>query len=291
MYLPHIEYLAPSTTDELVELLDLHREKARMLAGGTDLVINLAERSISADYLVYLGGIKNLDRIDTEQGRGTVIGALTTMEAIEGSSHIRKNYYALHQAAAEVGGPQIRSMATIGGNLCNASPAADTPPALAALGAKVALVGKGGRREMPVEAFIQGNRKIALEPGEFLESVLLPEPVPHSASRFDLITLRKTLEIDAACLSVLLVLDPTSGAVTDVRIAMGAVAPVPLRARKAEQLLTGQTLDDVRIDKAAAACAAEATPIDDIRGSADYRREVIRVMASRTLKQTAAELK
>ena len=290
MLSPKLNYFSPKSTDELAGILADHRGNARILAGGTDIIPNMLSKLYKVDYLVDIGGIKALQGISYKAGKGLVIGAAAKMKAIERSSIIRERFTALHRAASEVGSPQVRAMATIGGNSCNASPAADTPPALTALGASVTLAGKAGKRELPIEAFILGNRLTDLKPGEFLESFFLPDPPRRSASRFGLITLRQAVEIDVASLAVFLALDG-SGKVTGCRIAMGSVAPVPLRAKEAESILVGQSLDDKRIEAAATICAEESKPIDDIRASAAYRRRLIKVLAYRTVTETLAAIR
>ncbi len=286
MHLPQFKYLNPSNTDELVDFLADHKAKARILAGGTDIILNMLERLITTEYLIDVGGIKSLKSITYTKGKELRIGAGATMQEIAGSPIVKERFHALYQAAQEVGSPQIRAMATIGGNACNASPAADTPPALVALCASVVLVSKQGKREMPLEDFIQGNRKTDLKPDEFLECFVLPDIAQNSASRFGLISPRAAVEIDTANLALSLTIDPKSKKVKDVRIAMGSVAPVPLRATNAEKLLDGQKLGDDIIDKAAKACSADSKPISDIRASDAYRRHVIAVLASQLIKET-----
>jgi len=181
-------------------------------------------------------------------------------------------------------------MATIGGNSCNASPAADTPPALVALGARVCLASQQGIRERPLEEFITGNRSTDLQSHEYLEKFIIPDVPPDSASCFDLITLRAAVEIDVASLAIHLTMD-NERKVGDIRMAMGAVAPVPLRAIETEKMLIGHPLSDGLIEKAAEKCADEAKPIGDIRASAVYRRHLVKVLAGRTIKKTLAAIR
>lgn len=285
MSLPPFQYLAPASTDELAAMLAEHGEGAKILAGGTDLINMMAEKVILPNYLIDINGLKELSEIAYEPGKGLTIGAAVKIEQIEKSDLIREKFFALYQAAREIGSPQVRAMGTVGGNCCNASPCADTPPPMVTFGATVALVGPKGRREMPLEDFIQGNRQTALAADEFMECIFLPEPWIGSSSRFLAIGLRKAQEIDIASAAVNLALDPKDGTVKHLRIALGSVAPIPLRARKAEQILIGSKPTDDLIDKAAASCSQECNPIDDLRASAAYRRHVTGVAVARCLRE------
>lgn len=290
MGLPPFEYLSPGSGGELVALLAAHGARAKLLAGGTDLINWMAQRVYVPDYVIDLRRVPGLEGITYEPGRGLTIGAMTTIEAIERSPVIAERYPALRQAAAQIGSPQIRAMATVGGNACNASPCADMPPPLVTLGATVILVSARGRRELPLEAFVLGNRQTAIAPDEYLESFRVPEPWPHSACRFAAFGLRNAQEIDIASVAVTLAVDPASGTITDARIAMGAVAPVPMRAREAEALLVGAPATDETFDRAAASCRAECRPIDDLRASAAYRRHIVELLARRVLREARAAI-
>jgi aerobic carbon-monoxide dehydrogenase medium subunit len=289
MLLPKLEYLAPKNADELSGFLADHQGKARILAGGTDIIPNMLNKLYKVDYLVDVSAVTEMQGIVVQPGQGVTIGAATKLREIAKSTVVAEKYPALQKAASEVGSPAIRAMATIGGNSCNASPAADTPPALVALAATVCIAGKQGRREMLLEDFILGNRIIDLNPGEYLEKFVLPEPAPRSSSRFGLVTLRAAVEIDIASLAVNLTLDE-GGVVIAAKIAMGSVAPVPLRALQTEKILIGQKIDDRLIERAADKCAGEAKPIDDIRASATYRRHLIKVLTKRTIQETIAAI-
>jgi len=290
MSLPPFQYLAPKTTDELAGMLAEHGKNASILAGGTDLINWVAEKLITPAYLIDLNGLDSLFGISYEEGNGLTIGAATKIEDIEKSEVIRKKYHSLYQAACQIGSPQVRAMASIGGNHCNASPCADTPPPLVTFGAKIRLVSRKGRREMLVEEFIKGNRQTALAADEFLESFMIPEPWANSASRFIQLGLRAVQEIDIASVAVNLALDPVDGTITDVRIAMGAVAPIPMRASEAETILKGKKPSDGVIDKAAESCGQECQPIDDLRAPAAYRRHVIKILAGKAIREIIAAI-
>jgi carbon-monoxide dehydrogenase medium subunit len=289
MSLPPFEYLVPTTTAELAGLLATHRERCRILAGGTDLVNWMAEKIYRPDYVVDLQKLP-LSAITYEKGRGLTIGAAATIESLERSPVIREFYYALVQAAGQIGSPQIRAMATIGGNCCNASPCADMPPPLITLEARVVLTSARGSREVSLEEFITGNRQTAIAPDEFLECVRVPDPWAHSACRYSPFGLRAAQEIDIASVAVNVALDPATGRVAKARIAMGAVAPFAMRAPQAEASLAGKAPSDEVIDQAALVCSRECRPIDDLRASASYRRHIVGVLARRMLRAAVAAI-
>jgi carbon-monoxide dehydrogenase medium subunit len=289
MSLPSFEYLAPTSTAELAGLLATHLEKCRILAGGTDLVNWMAEKIYRPDYVIDLQKLP-LAAITYEKDRGLTIGAAVTIEAIERSPVIREFYYALVQAAGQIGSPQIRAMATIGGNCCNASPCADMPPPLMTLDARVVLTSARGSREVSLEEFITGNRQTAIASDEFLECVRVPDPWPHSACRYSPFGLRAAQEIDIASVAVNVALDPATGHIARARIAMGAVAPFAMRATQTEAWLAGQVPSEEVVDQAALRCGRECRPIDDLRASASYRRHIVGVLARRTLRAAVAAI-
>lgn len=287
MSLPPFAYHAPTDSRALYALLAELGPRARILAGGTDLINWMAQGLVKPEAVIDVNALPELGGIAPQPDGGLSIGAAVRIEDLEKSALVRERYHALWQGAREIGSPQIRAMATIGGNCCNASPCADTPPPLVVLGARVVLAGPKGRREMLLEEFIRGNRLTAIAPDEVLERFLLPPPGERSASRFTAIGLRAAQEIDIASVAVNLALAPDGRRVAAVRIALGAVAPVPMRAPGAEALLVGAELTEERIAQAAASCAAECRPIDDLRASAEYRRYVVQTLAARTLKEAA----
>jgi carbon-monoxide dehydrogenase medium subunit len=291
MYLPQFEYHAPKSTEELSSLLFQYRGKARILCGGTDLIVAMKDKVAKPDCVIDIADLAALRGIRHQEGKGVIIGAATKLDEIERSTLIREKYYALYQGASVVGSPQVRAMGTIGGNSCTASPAADTPPPLIALGARVNLASRKGNRQMALEEFIRGNRETALGEDEFLESFVLEEPWPGSASRYLIMGLRGAMEIDMVNVAVNLALDPSSGKVKEARIVLGAVAPTPLRARQAESLLKGNLPEEGLLDRVSQTCAAESKPIDDFRATAAYRREVAKVLCKRALKEVLSAIR
>ena len=290
MQLPQFGYVAPRTTEELVGLLAEHRGKVRILAGGTDLLAAMKNRQERPEYLIDIVNLTDLSGITDHEDKGLVIGAATKFAELEHSPLIKDRYNALYNAIIVIGAVQVRSMGSIGGNICNASLAADTPPPLVAFGARVNLLSAQGPREMALEDFITGYRETALQEGEFLESIVLPLPPTNSSSAFTYMARREAMEIAIVIVAVNLALEADSGKVSRIDIVMGAVAPRPLRARRAEKLLMGQIPDDALLEKVAEAAAAETQAIDDFRASADYRREVTRVNVDRALRQSLATI-
>ncbi len=291
MYLNHFEYFAPKASGEAFELVKRLGGKAKILAGGTDLLNLMKDKLLKPEYLIDINNVGEFKGIFYEPGKGAVIGAATKISEIEHSEIIREKYFALHQAAGELGSVQVRNMATIGGNSCNASPAAETPTPLVALGAKVVVSSLSGDREMPLEEFILGNGETALAEGEILTKFLLPEPVPGSVSRYGYIGLRDAMEIDAVNLAVNLALAEDGRKIKDLKLVMGSVSPKPLVSREAPDILIGKEFSAELAEKASRAASGESKPISDIRASAEYRREIVAVLSRRLLQEAFSATK
>jgi len=274
-------YLEPTSVAETLGLLAAHGPAARLLAGGTDLMVLLRRHKIDPGVLIDLGRVPGLDRLTLESG-ALVIGARVCHRQIESSPLFAGALQALPEACATVGSVQIRNVATLAGNLCNASPAADTPPVLLSFGASVRLVGPQGVRALSLEEFFQGYRQTALQPGEILTEVSIPLPPPRTGSRFEKLGRRKAMEISIACVAATVTLAP-GGEVQGVRIGLGSVAPVSLRARRAEAVLQGQRPTPELLAAAGRAAAAECDPIDDLRATGEYRRMVVETLVARAL--------
>lgn len=282
------EYRAPRSLDEVVELLGARREQARVLAGGTDVYPRMEQGVMRPELLVDLKRVQGLASVAVDDGQGARIGALALMAELVDSRELRARYPALIEGARWVGSLQIRNRATLGGNLCNASPAADTAIPVLALGALLRTRGPRGERTIPVDSFFQGPGRAALEPDEVLTEVILPALPPRSGQAFERLT-RTAMDIAVVSCSAVVSLDPR-GRCLGARLALGAVAPVPLRATAAEQLLQGERLTPAAIRAAAAQARAEARPITDVRASAEYRREMVEVLARRVLQAAADQV-
>lgn len=269
-------YFAPKNLGEAMSLLQRYGAEARVLAGGTDLFLNLERKLFVPKFIVDLKKIEGLKRIDASVD-GLRIGALALMDEIACHPLIQDRWRILADAAAVVGSAQTRNRATLGGNLCNASPAADTATPLLALGARVRIVGGRGAREVLLEEFFIGPRKNCLEPDEILEELTVPLPPPNNGSSFQRRT-RTAMDIALVNCAVFLTLSGAGDSIDAVRIALGAVAPIPIRALDAEGILRGEEPTIGRIVEAASRAALSARPIDDVRSSGAYRRDMVRVL-------------
>lgn len=276
------EYLEPTSLQQALEWLNTHRGRARVLAGGTDLYLRLRKRVFLPDYIIDLKRVRGLDYIGSDGQRGLRIGPTALQADITDSPLVQKDFPALAEAAHWVGSVQTRNRATVVGNLCNASPAADTVPALLGYGARVKIASVQGERTVPLEEFFAGPGKTVLQDNELVAEVLVPAPQPRTGGAFFRRT-RTAMDIAVVCGAAVLSL--ADGACRDVRIALGAVAPTPIRAPRAERALQGQVLTERVIEEASRIASEEARPIDDVRSTEEYRREMVRVLTRRGLTQ------
>jgi carbon-monoxide dehydrogenase medium subunit len=281
------EYLEPLSVEEAVSFLGKYRGRAKVLAGGTDLVPSMKEKTIRPEYVINLGRITGLDNILFDGDGGIKIGALTTIRNIEQSPQLTSKCGILCQAARQMASTSIRNVATVGGNLCNCSPSSDMAPVLLALSAKVKVVGSAGERVLPLEQFLAGPGATALQPDEILTEIQIPSPSQERAGVYIKYSTRGGEDLALVSVAALITLSGTDGTCTDAILALGAVAPTTMRAHKAESLLKGKKIDQKLIEDAASVASGEAIPIDDIRGSAEYRRDMIKVFARDAIKQAA----
>ncbi len=282
--LPRFEYVQPRTIDEALSLLARHEGEARLLAGGTDLVPKMKRREITPPaYVIDLKGIPDLDYIDYDEEKGLSLGALTTIHAIETSPVIQDKCNILAQAASTMAAPQVRNRATLAGNICNAVPSADSVPPLLVLEAKLKVVSQKGERILPIKDFFTGPNETVLTGGEILAEILIP-PVP-SNSRGIYLKLSPKRSMDLATVGVAALVIRENRLCSDIRIALGAVAPTPIRAKKAEGILRGQRFSDELIERTAQTAAEESRPIDDHRASAEYRRSMVQTLVRRAITQ------
>lgn len=262
----------PDTLDELFRLQQQHPD-AHLMAGGTDLLVTLRHGPQDKRAIIGLERIDELRRIDELPDNGVSIGAAVTFSSIAASRLLKARYSLLTQAAATVGGPAIRTMASIGGNIVTASPAADSLPALYLLDAQLELCSATGRRTVAIDEFISGPRRTLLQPGEIISRIILPPAAAWNLQLFEKVGRRKSLAIAVASLATLLRLTD-DGTVTEARFAWGSVGPTVLRCAEAEQALIGKALSEDTLNTAALLVQQAARPIDDIRASAEYRRTV-----------------
>lgn len=280
--LPKFEHLDAKSVREACSLLSEYKNEARLIAGGTDLLVSMKKREKHPKYLINIKGISELNYIKYN-GEGLRIGALATIHDIESSPVIQEKFPVLASAAHQLGSPHIQNMGTIGGNLCNASPAADTAPALIGLGASVKITGLEGERTITLEEFFVGPGEAALQTGEMLTEIQVPNPPPNTRGAYLKLPARTVIDIAVVGVAVIVRLDSKN--IVDARIVLCAVAPTPIRARKAEELIRGKEIEDRLIAKASEVAAEEAKPISDIRGSDSYRKEMVKVLTTRAIKK------
>ncbi|HLT58297.1 MAG: xanthine dehydrogenase family protein subunit M [Limnochordales bacterium] len=283
-------YAAPRTVAEAVRLLADAQGAARPLAGGTDLIPQLQEGRRRADLVVDVKGIPEMNEIRWDPEAGLTIGAAVPCAQVARSPHVQRHYPALHTACTLIGSIMIQHRASLGGNLGNAAPSADGVPPLMVYGAEAVIAGPGGTRRVPVEAVPTGPGQTCLAPGELIIALHLPVPPPHTGSHYLRFTPRHEMDIAVAGVGAAVTVDPATGACTRVRLALGAVAPTPVRAPEAEEYLTGKPLTREHVEEAARRAVAAARPISDVRGSADYRRHLIAVLTRRALAACRAQL-
>ena len=254
-------------------------DKAKVLAGGSDLFISIKLHRIGPEYLIDITGITELNGI-TFNGKELRIGAATLLSEIADSQLIRDKYVTLFEAAAEMATTQVRNIATIGGNICNASPAADTAPPLIVLEAKAEITGQSGMRTILLEEVFTGPGQTVLKAGDILTAISIPAPVQYRGTSF--IKISRTAS-DLATLNAAVALKTDNGTCQEVKIALGAVAPTPIRAKKAEAILKKEGVNQDTIAKAARAVTEEISPITDVRATSDYRKEVAAVITKKAL--------
>ena len=289
MRLPKFEYLDPKTIEEACSLLSQHGDKARLIAGGTDLLIIMKHKEVTPEYLVGLKGIPNLDSIDAN-AEGVRIGALATLRSIGDSAVVRERFPFLADIAGKMATHQIRNMGSIGGNICNAAPSADTAPSLICLGAKAKLVGPKKERVVAVEEFFTGPGETVLKAGEILTEIQVPNQPAHTGGAYLKLT-RLSVDLAVVGVAALVTLEAKGGLCKEARIALGAVAPTPIRAKKAEGVIMGKKIENGLIEEAARIASEEARPITDVRGSAFYRTDIVRVLTKRAIGQALEQAK
>jgi CO/xanthine dehydrogenase FAD-binding subunit len=280
------KYAAPKTLAEVSHLLAEHGERARILAGGTDLIVQIREGRRDVDLVVDIKETPEVNTLAYDPDHGLTLGAAVPCYRIHEDVHLRKAYPGLHEAASLVGGVQIQSRATVGGNLCNSSPAADTIPALIALRGVCRIFGPEGWREVLVEDFCTGPGKNALRRGEMLATIQLPPPLLPGSSSYLRFIPRNEMDIAVVGVGVALQLDAKRERCREVRIALAAVAPTPILVKAAAEVLVDVVLNDDLLRHAADKAREAAKPIDDMRGDAEYRKHLVGVLTYRCL-QTA----
>jgi len=278
------DYLQPHDLAEAISFLE--REEVVPLAGGTDLLCRIKDNVVSLKSVVNIKGLSELQGFSVENGSRR-IGALTTIRALETSPAFVHDYPLIAEAAAVLGSMQIRNLATLGGNLCHAVPSAEMAPPLLALNAEVSIVGPSGRRSVPLESFFLGPRKTVLKSGELLCDVLLPVLPKRWGGTYLKLEHRSAMDLALVGVSAFVSLD-SKGCCEECRIALGAVAPTPMRSKQAEQVLRGKEITEASIAQAAEVSMGECRPIDDHRASGSYRRKMVNTLTRRALTKAYA---
>jgi len=281
MLLPRFDFHEPATIEEACQVMAELGQEAKPLAGGTDLIVNMKKKILSPAHLVSLSRIENLKRVDPSNGE-IRIGACITVSELTESHEIERRFKALHTGARGLGSPLIRNLATIGGNLVSARPAADLPPPLMAYGADIILKTNSGERSVPLKDLFLGPGETVIEPHEILTEIHLNNPPPHSGAAYFKLGVREALEISLVNVAAFISLDDDES-IKEARIILGSVAPTPIRSESAEKVLLGEKPTEKIFIQAGKAASKDSRPIDDFRASAAYKKDMVEALTSRTL--------
>jgi carbon-monoxide dehydrogenase medium subunit len=284
--LPRFNYHAPTSLPEALELLSTYGNDAKLLAGGTDLLLAMKKRTTNLSHMINLKTIPGLSGI-TSGTTGLTIGALTTVADIQRSTLVRETYTPLWDAACVMASPQIRTLATIGGNLISAVPSADMAPPLMVLSAQAHIIGRSDERTCPVEALFTGPSTCSLAPTDILTHITIP--VPKGKGIYLKLMRRAALDLALVGVAAFVSLDDNK-VCTDVRIALGAVAPTPIRAIAAEEFMRGKVLTEDLAAEAGKVSGTECRPISDVRASQEYRCKMVEVLTKQALLQALNRL-
>ncbi len=289
--LPAFDYIRAGSVKEVVRILEEHGTAAKLMMGGTDLLPSLREGARKADVVVDVKGLPGMRGIGYDSETGLHVGAAVTLNELAADQVVQEQYPLLAEAAFSVAGYQVRNRATLGGNLCNASPCADTAPAVLVLEGELLLQGPSGDRMVPATSFFRGPGETQLGPCEFVTGIRFPVPPPGSASRY--LKLGRTRAGDLALVGVAVLGFPnvTAPSRFRFRIGLGSVAPVPVRVPEAEQILASRPPGEDSIAQAAQAAREAASPITDVRGSAEYQKAMVYTLTIRALREVWERLR
>ena len=286
----NFEYFRPKTLDEAISLYDQYGEKARLLAGGTEIVNELRSGKSNPEKIIDIKHIEDMDFMDLMED-GVRFGALYRVRDAECSAPLQQSpFNALSYAASTLGSPQVRNKATIVGNVCRSSPSADMIPPLIALGAKAKIKGKNTEKTVLVEELQTGPGKTILKSGEIVVELEIPGLPKYAGCSYYKLSPRKSLDLAVVGIAVMLETDPKISKCTNARIVLGAVGPTAIRARKAESMLAGNEINTATIEKAAKAAMEESRPIDDVRSSAWYRKQMVEAGVKHTIDLALKEI-
>ncbi len=279
--MPAFEYLKPSSIDEAVSMMESYGERARYVAGGTDVLVKIKEKKIAPQYLISLRHLPELSHIQRDPEGILHIGALTTHRMLEKSPLIRQHYPVITDAVENIGSVQIRNVATIGGNICNAVPSADGVIPLLTLGTHLHLLGPKGKRTLPLKSFFLGPGQTLMEHGEIVTDFFIPPLLPRTGGAYIKHTRREAMELPILGVGMVLSLAEDFKTCVKVRIGLGVAAPTPIRAYLSEECLTGREVNEQTLAETARVAVKESRMRDSIRGQAWYRREMVGVLINR----------
>jgi carbon-monoxide dehydrogenase medium subunit len=290
-FIAEFDYVRPKTPKEAVDFLAAHDGEARAFMGGTDLFVRLRDGFYGETrYVVDLKGLPGMLDISFDPGTGLRMGAAVNMNRMAAFPAVRQHFPILAEAARAVASYQLRSRATVAGNLCNASPASDTAPACLVLEASVVLFGLGGERELPLNGFFTGPGRTQMQPGEIMTAIKIPVPPAGCAGRYIKLGRNAVGDLALAGVAVLGFPDAAAPSGHRFRIALASVAPTPLRVASAEEILAQGPLTDKAVDAAAKAAMDTAAPISDVRSSAEYRKLMVQNLTRRAVKDVLVKM-
>ena len=280
------EYFPVKDVKEACTLLARYGEAAKIIGGGQSLVSLMKMQLVSPSYLIDIKGISDLDYIRYDESDGLRIGALTTHRSLEKSTIVKKKYFMLAQMEQTLASVPVRNWGTVGGNLSHADPASDLAPTLMALGAEVTLIGSDGERVVSLDDFFIDYFETVLRPDEILTEIHLPNTGQGGGSYHKFA--QRATDLAVVGIATHLIFDSgTQNLCRDIRIAMGSVGSTPMRSKRGEDILKGQKIDDTLIEEAAQVSSEDAQPTTDINGSEEYKRQIVKVLVSRTIKEAA----
>jgi carbon-monoxide dehydrogenase medium subunit len=284
------KYFAPKTLKEALTILDKYQDEAKIIAGGQSLLILMRQGLVAPEYLIDIKGISELNYIKSDAKEGLRIGALTTHRTVEKSPMMRNGFSVLAEIERNVASIQTRNWGTVGGELCHGDPAEDPAPVLITLNATLKMASLKGERTMAVEDFTLDYFETALEPNELLTEIQVPVVPPHTGTAYTKFTVIEN-DLPTVGAAVSITLGSSDDICRDVRVALSAAAPTPMRAKQAEEVLRGKRITDNLLKEAGEVASTEAEPISDIYASEEYRRELIKVLVKRMGKEALARAK
>jgi len=279
------DYYTPDSVENACKLLAELGDGAYVMAGGTDLLVKIHRGVLKAKAIVDIKKIEGIDGISYEKGKGLTIGATARLTDVGEHPDIKGKFPAISKAALCTANTQIRNMGTVTGNLCNAAPSADNAPALITMGAVLTLKGIEGEREVPLGDFFKGPGMTVIKKGELVTSIFVPDPPKGAGTSYQYLSARGKVDIASVCVGATVIMD--GDICKDAKIVLGAVAPVPMRAKEAEKVVIGHKLSTELLERLGLAASKESRPITDMRSTAEYRKILVAVLSARAIEEAA----